>query len=78
MGSEMCIRDSYKSPRFLRSQKGTNMNPISGAAPVMDAQTMKELMGVAVAAQTQQATKTAIAAAVLKVSNPSTGLDVWA
>lgn len=54
------------------------MNPISGAAPVIDAQTMKELMGVAVAAQTQQATKTAIAAAVLKVANPSGGLDVWA
>ncbi|WP_195839326.1 hypothetical protein [Mobiluncus porci] len=54
------------------------MNPISGAAPVMDAQTMKELMGVAVAAQTTQATKMATAAAALKVANANAGLDVWA
>lgn len=54
------------------------MNPISGAAPVMDAQTMKELMGVAVAAQTAGAMKIATAAAVMKIANPSGGLDVWA
>lgn len=54
------------------------MNPVSSVAPVMDAQTMKELMGVAVAAQTSQATKAAVAAAVMKISNPSGGLDVWA
>lgn len=53
------------------------MNPVSGFSPVMDAQTMKELMGVAVAAQTTQATKLAVATAAMKVANPSAGLDVW-
>lgn len=54
------------------------MNPISGAAPIMDAQTMKELMITAVAAQTATATKAATAAAALKVMAPAGGLDVYA
>lgn len=54
------------------------MNPISGAAPIMDAETMKALMVTAVAAQTATATKAATAAAALKVMNPQGGLDVYA
>ena len=52
------------------------MNPISGVAtmPTLD---LKELLVTAVAAQTQQAVKTATLAA-MKVSNPAGGLDVWA
>lgn len=53
------------------------MNPISGVAtmPTLD---LKELMVTAVAAQTQQAVKTATLSAAMKVSNPAGGLDVWA
>ncbi|WP_297587674.1 hypothetical protein [uncultured Mobiluncus sp.] len=54
------------------------MNPISGAAPIMDAETMKALMVTAVAAQTATATKAATAAAALKVMNPQGSLDVYA
>lgn len=54
------------------------MNGISGAAPLMDAETMKTLMGMAVAADAAQAQKIAVASATMKVLDTTNGLDVWA